>query len=117
MCTAFYNLAIFENEDNIAIKYCSKSMGYENTRSSFLLQDAVDVLKQCLLRVRVQGGSGFVEEEYGWVLQYQSGNGKSLLLTTRNHHASFPNHCVVTCWQAFYQIVDLCSLCCSPHFF
>src|SRR5437764_7721072 len=91
MCSAFDNLSVFEHEDDVAVEYGPKTVSNENTGARFLLQDAVDVLQQCLLRVRVERRSGLVKEEDWRVFEDQSGYGEPLLLAARDHHASFSN--------------------------
>lgn len=68
----FRDLAVFEDDDEVAVVDGAQSVGDEDGRALLVLEDAVDVLQQGLLGMRVECGGCFVEEQKWRVLQDES---------------------------------------------
>lgn len=75
------HLAAPQHDDEVRVVDCAQAMRDEDGGALLLLEDRVDVLEQPLLRVRVEGRRGFVEEEQRRVLEQETGDGEALFFT------------------------------------
>lgn len=57
MRPTFCNIAVFQDYDLVAIVYCAQPVRNKDTRPRFFLQDAIDVLEQCLFSVCIESRS------------------------------------------------------------
>ena len=69
------------------------------------------------LALIVKGGSGFIKNQYGRILQKYPCNGQSLFLASGQFYASLPNICQIAIRQLFNKLMGIGQLCRPDHFF
>ena len=78
MPPAFHNLAVFEHQNLVCILHGGKPVGDDKRGTAFLQ------FGQCILNgafgLVIQGGCGFVEQQYRRIAQHRAGNGDTLSL-------------------------------------
>ena len=81
MGALFDQAAAIQNKDTVGIGNGRKPVGDEYRRT--ISHDIVQGLLDAVFADGVDGGGGFIEEEYAGILQYPAGNAQPLSLSPR----------------------------------
>lgn len=62
MCALFRDNSVSKHKNDVAVEYCPQAVSNKEACTSFLFQDAVNVLHDVLLGVGVQRAGRFIEK-------------------------------------------------------
>ena len=89
--------------------YCAEAVGYDE--GCAVGHEAVEGFLNELLALAVEGGCGFVEDEYGGVLQHGARNGYALALTARQTASAVADNGVVAILGGHDEVVGVGNAC------
>src|SRR6185437_6666640 len=94
---------IFQHHDAVGMAHGGKAVSDDNNGAA-AHQVAQGGLHQGL-RLAVQGGGGFIQNQDGSILEQGAGDGDALALAAGKAHAALPDHCLITLRQSLNKVV------------
>src|SRR5262249_52350821 len=104
MAPAFDDLALLDHQYLIGAANGGKAMRDDEGRAS--LHEIRKALLNQLLRLGVQAGGGFIEDQYARLRKDGPRNGNPLSLSAGELHAAFANHGVILILEGLGELVD-----------
>ena len=115
MGSALNCTTVIDGDNFISTHNSRESMGNDQ-RSSVLSQLGKGLLDRALGLV-IQSRSSLIQNEQRRVLQEHTRNRNALLLSARKSGSTLSYLRVISIWQRFNELSDVCTLCCQRNVF
>ncbi len=105
MCALLADGTVLDDQDAIGINNRREAMG-NHQRGTFVCH-VFHRLQDDAFGIRVQGRSGFVENQNRRIFQKDASDGDALFFATRKLEAALPDDRLIALWQAHDEVMDV----------
>jgi len=101
MSSSLDDTTLVQDDDLISVFDCTQAMGHNNDGLFAFSNEFVKSSLDLVLTLCIESTGGLVQEKYFRFAHQSTGNGNTLFLPSRQHHATGTDECFETIWEKF----------------